>query len=256
MALEAVYRYVVFLPSKQHAEVPVPNRFFCVPEDGGEIKIRGLECRRHDTPPIVARMQREVLAIVAEAHDYESYCRKLEEAREVLDRYLARVEDGSAPIEELIISRRMARPPGAYKQANATAIAARQLDRSGVELRPGETIEYVITDADSNYSDDRFRAYTMWEGWRGYDVKEYQRALREAFKPLEVFATGQGKRSRRISQFSQNCLDRPFEDGKRILYNPPNLLQINTEIVVDHNVPECGNSTSVQLQVERPKMLR
>jgi DNA polymerase-2 len=188
MALEAVYRYVVFLPSKQHAEVPVPNRFFCVPEDSSEIKIRGLECRRHDTPPIVARMQREALAIVAEAHDFESYCQKLEEAREVLERYLARVEDGSVAIEELIVSRRMTRPPGAYKQANATAIAARQLDRSGVELRPGEMIEYIITDADSNYPDDRFRAFTMWEGWRGYDVKEYQRALREAFKPLELFA--------------------------------------------------------------------
>ena len=187
MALEAVYRYVVFLPSKQHAEVPVPNRFFCVPEDGSEIKIRGLECRRHDTAPIVARMQREALAIVAEAHNYESYCRKLEEAREVLNRYLGRVENGSAPIEELIISRRMTRPPGAYKQSNATAIAARQLDRSGVELRPGEMIEYIITDADSNYSDDRYRAFTMWEGWRGYDVKEYQRVLREAFKPLECF---------------------------------------------------------------------
>jgi len=188
MALEAVYRFVVFLPSKQHAEVPVPNRFFCVPEGGGEIKIRGLECRRHDTAPIVARMQREALAVLAEAHDYQSYCRKLEEAREVLNCYLERVENGSAPIEELIISRRMTRPPGAYKQANATAIAARQLDRSGVELRPGEMIEYIITDADSNYSGDRYRAFTMWEGWHGYDVKEYQRALREAFKPLELFA--------------------------------------------------------------------
>jgi DNA polymerase-2 len=188
MALEAVYRYVVFLPSKQHAEVPVPNRFFCVPEDDSEIKIRGLECRRHDTPPLVARMQREALAILAEAHDHESYCRKLEEAREVLNRYLARVEDGSVAIEELIISRRMTRPPEAYTHASSTAIAARQLDRSGVELRPGETIEYVITDADSNYADDRVRAFTMWEGWRGYDVREYQRALREAFRPLEQFA--------------------------------------------------------------------
>jgi len=193
MALEGVYRYVVFLPSKQHAEVPVPNRFFCVPEDGSEIKIRGLECRRHDTAPIVARMQREALAIVAEAHDFESYCQKLEEAREVLNRYLERVENGSAPIEELIISRRMTRPPAAYKQSNATAIAARQLDRSGVELRPGEMIEYIITDADSNCADDRYRAFTLWEGWRGYDVKEYQRALREAFKPLEQFV---GKDSR------------------------------------------------------------
>jgi DNA polymerase elongation subunit (family B) len=187
MALEAVYRYVVFLPSKQSAEVPVPNRFFCVPEDG-EIKIRGLECRRHDTPPLVARMQREALQILAEAHDFESYCRKLEEAREVLERYLARVEEGSVSIEELVISRRLTRPANGYKHASATAIAAKQLARAGVALRPGETIEYILTDTDSNYADDRVRALTMWESWRGYDIEEYRRALREAFKPLEQFA--------------------------------------------------------------------
>ena len=39
-----------------------------------------------------------------------------------------------------------------------TAIAAQQLDRSGVNLRPGEVIEYIITDADSRYADDRVRA--------------------------------------------------------------------------------------------------
>jgi DNA polymerase elongation subunit (family B) len=188
MALEAVYRYVVFLPSKQSPEVPVPNRFFCVPEEG-ELKVRGLECRRHDTPPLVARMQREALAILAEAHDFESYCRKLAEAREVLERYLARVEEGSVGIEELVISRRLTRPANGYKHASATAIAAKQLDRAGVELRPGETIEYIITDADSNYADDRVRALTMWESWRGYDVNEYQRALRNAFEALEHFAS-------------------------------------------------------------------
>src|ERR1700732_3526874 len=34
LAIESVYRYVVFLPSKQYADVPVPNRFFAVGEDG------------------------------------------------------------------------------------------------------------------------------------------------------------------------------------------------------------------------------
>src|ERR1035437_5734734 len=47
LAIESVYRYVVFLPSKQYQDVPVPNRFFAVGEDG-EVKVRGLECRRHD----------------------------------------------------------------------------------------------------------------------------------------------------------------------------------------------------------------
>ena len=186
MALEAVYRYVVFLPSKQSPEIPVPNRFFCVPEEG-ELKVRGLECRKHDTPPLVARMQREALAILAEAHDFQSYGRKLEEAREVLARYLARLESGSINLEELVINRRLTRAPHDYKQASATAIAAKQLERAGVKLRPGETLQYIITDAQAELPDDRVRAWTLWEGWHGYDVKKYQEALREAFEAFEHF---------------------------------------------------------------------
>jgi len=186
MALEAVYRYVVFLPSKQSPEIPVPNRFFCVPE-GGELKVRGLECRKHDTPPLVARMQREALAILGEAHDFQSYGRKLEEAREVLARYLARLEAGSVNLEELVINRRLTRAPHDYKQASATAIAAKQLERAGVKLRPGETLQYIITDAEAELPDDRVRAWTLWEGWHGYDVKKYQEALREAFEAFEHF---------------------------------------------------------------------
>jgi DNA polymerase-2 len=189
MALEAVYRYVVFLPSKQSPEIPVPNRFFCVPVEG-ELKVRGLECRKHDTPPLVARMQREVLAILAEARDFESYGRKLEEAREVLARYLARLEAGSINLEELVINRRLTRSPRDYKQASATAIAAKQLERAGVKLRPGETLQYIITDAEAELPEDRVRAWTLWEGWHGYDVKKYQEALREAFEAFEHFAAG------------------------------------------------------------------
>ncbi len=187
LAVEALYRYVVFLPSKQHPEVPVPNRFFCVSEEG-ELKVRGLECRKHDTPPLVARMQAEALAILAEARDLRTYGRKLEEAREVLERYLERVKEGDVSVEELVIRRRLTRPPGEYQKNSVTAIAARQLDRAGVRLRPGETIEYIITDADATLPDDRARAWTLWEGWRGYDVKWYQKMLREAFEPLEHFA--------------------------------------------------------------------
>ncbi len=168
----------------------MPNRFFCVSEEG-ELKIRGLECRKHDTPPLVAGMQQEALAILAEARDFQSYCRKLEEAREVLEGYLERIEQGSTrrlSVEELIISRRLTRPPREYQKNTATAIAARQLDRAGVRLRPGETIEYIITDADSAFPDDRVRAFTLWEGWHGYDVKRYQEMLREAFEPFTHFA--------------------------------------------------------------------
>jgi DNA polymerase-2 len=190
VALEAVYRYVVFLPSKQSAEIPVPNRFFCVSE-AGELKVRGLECRRHDTPPFITRMQREALAILAEARDFATYGAKLDEAREVYERYLARLRDGSVAPEELVIRKRLTRAPASYQKNSVTAIAARQLDRAGVKLRPGENIEFIITDADSTFLDDRVRAWTLWEGWRGYDVEAYAEALEKAFEPVAHFAGGE-----------------------------------------------------------------
>ena len=164
----------------------MPNRFFCV-SDEGELKVRGLECRRHDTPPFVTRMQREVLAILAEARDFSTYCDKLHEAREIYERYQERLRDGSVAPEELVIRKRLTKAPASYQKNSSTAIAARQLDRAGVKLRPGENIEFIITDADSSLIDDRVRAWTLWEGWRGYDVEAYGKALAKAFEPAAHF---------------------------------------------------------------------
>ena len=189
IALEAVYRYVVFLPSKQFPGVPVPNRFFAVSEEG-ELKVRGLESRRHDTPPIVTRMQREALSVLAEAHDHRSYCQKLEEARAVLSRYQESLESGTVPIEDLVISKRLTRPPRDYQKASLTAIAAQQLYGYGVNLRPGQMVEYVITDADNRVPNDRVRAYALWEGWCGYDRRKYREMLLDAFGPLEHYCKG------------------------------------------------------------------
>jgi DNA polymerase-2 len=185
LALEAVYRYVVFLPSRQFQDVPVPNRFFAVAEDGA-LKVRGLELRRHDTPPLVARMQREVLAVLAEARDFAEYTAKLEQAREILRGYQARLADGGVAVEDLIVSKRLTREPREYQKANQTAVAAQQLSGRGARLRPGQTVEYIITDADNRVANDRVRAYALWEGWFGYDGRKYAELLREAFEPFAV----------------------------------------------------------------------
>jgi DNA polymerase-2 len=190
LAIEAVYRYVVFLPSRQFEDVPVPNRFFAVAEDGA-LKVRGLELRRHDTPPLVARMQQEVLAILSEAHDFTGYTAKLEEAREILRVYEESLADGSVAIEDLIVSKRLTRAPSEYQKANQTAIAAQQLFGSGVRLRPGQTVEYIITDAGNRVPNDRVRAYALWDGWFGYDRRKYAELLREAFEPLALGHTTQ-----------------------------------------------------------------
>jgi DNA polymerase II len=187
LSIEAIYRYVVFLPSKQFEDVPVPNRFFAVSEEG-ELKVRGLESRRHDTPPLIARMQREVLALLAEARDYDGYCGRLEEAVRLVARYEDRLANGEIPVEDLIVSKRLTRAPRDYRKANHTAIAAQQLFGRGVRLRPGQTIEYIITNADSCVPNDRVRAFAAWEGFHGYDRAKYRALLHEAFAPFLALA--------------------------------------------------------------------
>src|SRR5438552_12673051 len=207
LAIESIYRYVVFRPSKQYADVPVPNRFFAVAEDG-ELKVRGLECRRHDTPPLLARMQHEVLAILAEAHDYQSYLEKLEIAREVFANYEDRLANGEVDIRELVVSKRITKEPSDYQKASVTAIAAQQLFGSGVKLRPGQNIEYVITNAEAHVPNDRVRAYALWEGWFGYDRKKYAAMLREAFEPFVLSVPNRAEPVLPIDSISENDLKR------------------------------------------------
>jgi len=54
-------------------------------------------------------------------------------------------------------------------------------------MRPGQNIEYIITDSESAVPNDRVQAFALWEGWCGYDRRTYQAMLREAFEPFVQF---------------------------------------------------------------------
>jgi DNA polymerase-2 len=66
MSLEGIYRWIVFLPSKEKESRPVPARYYGVFTDG-RMKVRGLACRRSDTPEFVRELQLEMLAVLAKA---------------------------------------------------------------------------------------------------------------------------------------------------------------------------------------------
>ncbi|MGH9690791.1 MAG: hypothetical protein ACRD4C_06860 [Candidatus Acidiferrales bacterium] len=83
----------------------------------------------------------------------------------------------------------MTQEPKDYSKAGHTAIAAQQLSGNGVKLRPGQTIQYVITDSKASVPNGRVKAYAQWEGWHGYDRKKYGEMLREAFAPFLTIAS-------------------------------------------------------------------
>ncbi len=153
-------------------------------------------------------MQYEVLAILAEAHDYNSYLEKLEIARGVFANYEDRLTNGEVDIAELVVSKRITREPRDYQKAGFTAIAAQQLFGSGVKLRPGQNIEYIITDGESSVPNDRVRAFALWEGWFGYDRKKYIAMLREAFEPFVLCVPKRAEPILLTDSISEDDLDR------------------------------------------------
>jgi DNA polymerase-2 len=142
IALDGIYRWVAFLSSRVDERVPVPNRYFGVFQDGS-LKVRGLEARRRDTCPWVARLQMDLLEYLALAEDAADLAAYLPGALAILRRHLADLRDGRVPLPDLLVALRLSREPQEYKTLTAGARAAMQLQVLGKTLRPGQRVRLL-----------------------------------------------------------------------------------------------------------------
>jgi DNA polymerase-2 len=143
LALEGVYRWLAFLPSRTDARIAVPNRYFGVFQDG-RVKVRGLALRRRDTCNWVRTGQQGLLQRLAEAPDYPSAA-TLQTALAYLHAHAERLRTGQVPMAALVCAQTLSRPPEAYRVASSAAEVARQRRASGLDAFPGQTMRYVHT---------------------------------------------------------------------------------------------------------------
>lgn len=144
VALEGVYRWVAFLPSRLDARLPVPNRYFGIFQDGS-IKARGIELRRRDTAPFIAETQHEMLHCLARAESPQELPERTAEAVGVLRKHLRRLKEGRVPLEDLIVGKKLSRELDGYRVASPGARAAMQLRRANKTVRPGQRVQLVFT---------------------------------------------------------------------------------------------------------------
>ena len=142
LALEGVYRWIFFMASKQDPQRPVATRYFGVFADGS-LKVRGLMCRRRDTPPFVRRAQEAMLTKMAEAATPEELAALRPELEEMAEGFRQRLREGGINPQELVITRVLSQPVADYKVDTPTALAARQLEAAGIHIQPGEKVRYV-----------------------------------------------------------------------------------------------------------------
>jgi DNA polymerase-2 len=144
VALDGIYRWVAFLPSRQDRRVPVANRYFGVFQDG-TLKMRGIEARRRDTPRWIAQAQEEMLACLGRAASPTELPTCLPEIMCLLRRKLADLRAGRVPLKDLVVRQKLSRNLEEYRVPSAAARAARQLATVGKRLGPGEYVRFLYT---------------------------------------------------------------------------------------------------------------
>jgi DNA polymerase I len=164
------YDWIVFLPLADGRGAY--NRYFGR-LTSGRVKVRGVMARRGDTPPYVARMQKEIFELLAAAASREELQRIEPAARRIWMEYREGLPE--AQPQEMVIRRRVGQTRHSRRCAEAAAIEAHE--RLGLHLEPGMEMGYVVVDAGS------------WKveaeaGAKNFDVRHYAALLEKAWREV------------------------------------------------------------------------
>jgi len=181
--IEGKYRWIVFLPSKVLEGIPVLNRYYGVFENGN-IKLRGLEARRQDTPIFIVKAQMEMIKKLAGANSWNNFEDRIPGALCVLEDYARKLVMGQVDVQELLVTKRLSKDPSKYAHDVFQAIAAKQLDKAGFDVHAGQTIQYLIMNAGTKWLNNKVVAVQLLRPDARYDVGEYVKMLFSAGETL------------------------------------------------------------------------
>ncbi|MDG6989412.1 MAG: hypothetical protein JRN21_08855 [Nitrososphaerota archaeon] len=193
-SFEGIYKWVAFLPSKVDAGLPTLNRYFGAHKNG-ELKVRGVEARRHDTPQAFRECQMSILGVLAHAGSVAGAKDSIPECIEIFLGYARAFERHETPASDLAFTSNLSKAPGEYNTLTVQQAALKQLVAAGASLHAGEGIRYVITDYRGKDS-KRATPLVMLDDQARYDAWRYIRLLAETcssvLEPFDRRCTSEG----------------------------------------------------------------
>lgn len=187
LSFEGIFKWIVFVHSKINSQLPVPNRYFGIFGDGS-LKIRGIEARRHDTPPYFSKCQNEILELMASGNNINEVKGLLGKVVDMFHNYVQLLKDKKVPLEELVFTKRLSRNSNEYQNRNTVEKnAIMELNSQGKSLRAGEVLQYIITDYYQTRS-GKIRAAAIElineDVSTTYDVRRYVELLAESLNSV------------------------------------------------------------------------
>jgi DNA polymerase elongation subunit (family B) len=179
LGYEGRYRWIRFCASKTNPRVGVPNRYYGA-FTTGEIKVRGIELRRHDTPPFLSHLQKTLIDRMAGAKDLDGIRAMKSELDGMVEAARDRLRSGQVSPVDLAFTIQLRKEPERYVHDTLSALAAKKLAASGVKLHPGEMIQYLVTSHHDKVKDWRVMPLAFVEDTFDYDQAYYEALLEKA----------------------------------------------------------------------------
>ncbi|MHA2620915.1 MAG: DNA polymerase domain-containing protein [bacterium JZ-2024 1] len=187
MAMEGVYRWICFLPSRIRPNVSVPNRFWGVFTDG-KVKVRGLMLRKHDTPELIREAQTKALEYLAQFETLEEARAQRATVEALFDAYAEQIRSGRVSREALTFKRRLTRSLNAYRAKTPVSVSLWKLHAAGIRLEAGQCLRYLIVDAHAPNPEERYLPLELCTDDTPYDIPKYLELLEDARAEILFYA--------------------------------------------------------------------
>ncbi|MFH0988664.1 MAG: DNA polymerase domain-containing protein [bacterium] len=180
ISLEGMYNWILFPSSKTDPLISTANHYVGWYRFG-EIKMRGIEARRRDTPMFIKNLQAAMLDRMAVARSIGGIEAMVPDLLEVLRNYVALLRSGKANPMDLVMKRHITKDADEYANNSISAVVSKMVKEMGVPLSPGESIEFIILDQSGKKRPEKAKPLALYAFEDGYDIEQYTEfALRAA----------------------------------------------------------------------------
>lgn len=183
ISLEGMYNWIVFPASKMDPIMPTANRYAGWYRHG-EMKIRGIEARRHDTPKLVKQMQRAMLERMSQAPNVKELEAIAPELLDIAQQFVSLVRSGKANPMDLVIRRHITKEADEYANNSISAVVSKLIEETGIHLSAGESIEFIIIDQSGKNKPEKAKPLALYAFEDGYDIEKYTELLLKAAETL------------------------------------------------------------------------
>jgi len=183
ISLEGIYNWILFPASKQDPVTTTANRYVGWYRHG-EVKIRGIEARRHDTPKFIKQMQARMLECMSKAGNVKEIEALVPELLDIASTFVSVLRSGKANPMELVLRRNITKEPQEYTNNSITAVVSKLVEEMGVKLSAGESIQFIIIDQSGKKKPEKAKPLALYAFEDGYDIEQYTEFALKAIETL------------------------------------------------------------------------